>query len=147
MAIILKCHLIIEHYIDEYIKIAFPSIENIEKMNLRFASKIEMITNPKTQFELYYKSLKQMNSLRNKFAHNLCYRISKTDIGEIALIMDAWNNAGGNPLTAGIDLIKQYTMWFCSSVFAITKMIAKETKELGASGYIKWMEEMNRTPT
>ncbi len=147
MAIVLKCHLIIEYYIDEYIKYAFPSIKNIEKMNLRFANKVEMINNQNTTFGMYYKSLKQINSLRNKFAHNLDYEIRISDVNEIAVIINAFNNAGGYTITLGVELIKQYTMWFCSTAFSTTKMIIKETKELGISGYIKWMKEMNEKIT
>jgi len=147
MAVVVKCHLIIEYYIDEYLIAAFPSIKYIDKMNLRFSNKIEMINNDQTIFGMYNKSLRQFNSLRNKFAHNLQYVIASNDISDISCVMDAWNDAGGYTRTKGIELIKQYSMWFCSSVFSITNMINKETKELGICGYIKWMEEMNRIQT
>jgi len=147
MAITIKCHLIIENYIDQYLKVAFPSINNIKEMNLRFLNKIEMINNSKTIFSTYYKSLKQINSLRNKFAHNLQYIITPNDLKELNIVMDAWNDAGGYARTNGVELIKQYTMFFCSSVYCIINIINKETKELGICGYIKWLEEMVNTKT
>lgn len=143
MALVLKCHLIIEHYIDQYITVAFPSIIDIEKMNLRFATKIEMINNPNTFFGFYYKSLKQFNKLRNKFAHDLEYKIKNQDIEEMIRIMNAWNDAGGYTRTEGTELVKQYSMWLSSSLHATMNIIKKETKELGISGYIKWMKKMN----
>ena len=147
MAITIKCHLIIENYINQYLKVAFPSINNIKEMNLRFINKIEMINNSKTIFSTYYKSLKQINSLRNKFAHNLQYIIIANDLKELNIVMDAWNDAGGCARTNGVELIKQYTMFFCSSVYNIINIINKEIKELGICGYIKWLEEMVNTKT
>ena len=145
MAVVLKSHLIVEHYIDQYIATAFPSIANTNKLNLRFSSKIEMINNPRTIFGYYSDSLKQLNSLRNKFAHNLEYTISDVDLSKMKEVMDTWNSAGGYELVTGMEVIRQYTMWISSSLDSTTRGIKKESKSLGIAGYVQWLQEMQKT--
>ncbi len=143
MAIILKCHLIIEHNIDKYIKVAFPAIEKLEDMNLTFYKKILMICNENTFTSIYKKSMFQINTLRNKFVHNLNYGLKESDFNEIQSIMNAWYEAGGYKTKKNLETIIDYTMWLTSNINITIHGIEKESKKLGLSGYLCWLENMN----
>jgi len=71
LGIILKSHLIIEHYLDKYLGIAYPTITNWEGVRLSFYQKIEILKDEKTSMFMYYSALKCLNKIRNRFAHRL----------------------------------------------------------------------------
>ena len=56
--------------------------------------------------------------------------------------MNAWYDAGGYQRKTGIELIIDYTMWLTSSIYTTMVGILKESKQLGLSGYLKWLGEM-----
>jgi hypothetical protein len=77
----LSCHLIIEHYIDEYLKIRYPSLD-WEAARHTFGQKISLLS----QFKVSDKydcipPIKHLNSLRNKISHNIDFKI---DVGDLA---------------------------------------------------------------
>lgn len=143
LGLILKCHLIIEYYMDKYIKAAFPDIICLERLRMNFSSKLELINNPKTVFGIYYPGIKKLNAIRNKFAHNIAYRISEPDYYEIAKIMGAWFKALGNDPLTGHALIENFTLTLCGTLNSYTIGINEEAKDLGISGYLQWLKKMN----
>jgi hypothetical protein len=140
---VLKCHLITEYYIDQYISKSYPTVISWDKIRLNFSQKIEVINNPQTLTGIYYPALKSLNTLRNKFAHKLGYKIIEEDLIEIRTILTAWNSALGKPIPKGVKLIEEFTIWMCAGLNSMTTGIHLETPELGLSGYIKWLKKMN----
>lgn len=113
---ILKCHLVIEYYIDNYLKSAYPTVLNWESSRLTFNQKLELINNNRTPVGMYYSSIKCLNSLRNKFSHKISYVIEKKDYREIEDIMRIWKNALNEPVPEGLDLIESFTIWVCGNI-------------------------------
>ncbi|MFR0676012.1 hypothetical protein ACLUUI_20305 [Enterobacterales bacterium AW_CKDN230030176-1A_HGKHYDSX7] len=69
----LTCHLLIEHYMDEYLKATLPQLD-WEKPRLTFGQRInllkwEVLINDKKYDPI--PAIKHMNTLRNKISHRL----------------------------------------------------------------------------
>lgn len=141
---ILKCHLIIEYYIDNYLKIAYPTILNWQSSRLTFSQKLELINNSKTPIGMYYQAIKCLNSIRNKFSHKISYTIEKKDYKEIEEIMTIWKNALNEPVPEGMALIENFTLWVCGNINGMINGINRQTKNLGLSAYLQWLEDMQK---
>ena len=141
---ILKCHLILEFYIDKYLEAAYPTVTNWQNSRLTFAQKLEIINNSKTPIGMYYSSIKCLNSLRNKFSHKISYKVEDKDYKEITEIMTCWYDALGDPVLKGMELIENFTIWVCGSINGMINGINKETKNFGLPAYLHWLENMQQ---
>jgi hypothetical protein len=144
LGLVLKCHLIIESYIDEFLNIAYPTIKSWNKVGLTFNKKLELINTSHTVMEMAYPSVKCLNTLRNKFSHRLAYKIKDEDYKEIKVLMTIWYTAAGETVPKGLRLIEQFTMWYCASINSMSNGIRKQSPELGLAGYTKWLNEMTK---
>lgn len=144
MGIILKCHLIIEYYLNEFLSVGYPTINHWERIRLSFNQKLELVKNPNTMLGMAYSSIKSLNSLRNKFSHRLGYKIKKEDFKEIKDLMTIWYNAEGEPVPAGIQLFQHYTIWICANLNIMIRGIKKQSPKIGLAGYLEWLENMTK---
>ena len=141
---VLKSHLIVEYYIDTYLKAAYPTIQNWESSRLTFSQKLELIKNDRTPIGMYYPSLKSLNSLRNKFSHNISYVIRKEDYKEIETMVSVWSNALNEPVPEGLALIEEYTVSVCRHIDGMQRGIKRHAKTLGLPAYLEWLSEMQK---
>ena len=141
---ILKCHLIIEYFIDNYLKAAYPTILNWQSSRLTFSQKLELINNSNTPIGMYYQAIKCLNSIRNKFSHKISYTIDKKDYKEIEEIMTIWKNALSEPVPEGMALIENFTLWVCGNINGMINGIDRQTKNLGLLAYVQWLEDMQK---
>ena len=76
----LSCHLIIEHYLDEYLKICHSEL-NWDAARQTFGQKVALLSNFKVS-EKYdcIPAIKHLNSLRNKFSHDIEFNIQAHDL-------------------------------------------------------------------
>jgi hypothetical protein len=76
----LSCHLIIEHYLDEYLKTRYPELDwNASRQT--FGQKVSLLATD--NYPEKYNSIpaiKHLNSLRNKLSHNIDFKISSVDL-------------------------------------------------------------------
>lgn len=74
----LSCHLVIEHYLDEFLVAYSPAPFDWESANLTFGQKVSLISKLKQFPEPYTipAVLKHFNSLRNKLSHNVKFVVS-----------------------------------------------------------------------
>jgi len=142
LGLVLKCHMIIEYYIDEFLIVAYPTINQWDKIRLTFNQKLELINNSRTVMGMAYSSVKCLNSMRNKFSHRLAYKIKEDDYKEIKELMTIWYNAAGEPVPTGIQLIEKFTVWFCGNCNIMIQGIKKQTPGLGLTGYLDWLNNM-----
>lgn len=142
LGVVLKCHLTIEYYIDKYLAVAYPTIQNWQSTRLSFSQKLELINNSKTPICMYYQGIKSLNNIRNKFSHKLTYKIEKNDFKEIEKTMSVWYTAMGETPAKNMKLIQRFTTWVCGSINSYINGINKQSKELGLSGYLKWLDSM-----
>jgi hypothetical protein len=144
LGLVLKCHMIIEHYIDEFLVVAYPSIKTWGKIRLTFNQKLELINNSHTIMVMAYSSVKSLNILRNKFSHKLAYKIKEEDYKEIKELITIWYNASGETVPIGLQLIEHFTVWICGNFDSLIEGIKKETPELGLTGYLEWLNKMTK---
>jgi hypothetical protein len=143
LAVVLKCHLIIEYYIDRFLQAAYPTI-SWDPLSLTFAKKLELINVPGTYVGLcFYKAIKKLNSIRNKFAHQLTYELKESDLTDLRQSMDLWEKARERTSGKGIKLVEEFTIWVCGNIDSFTNGIKRHTPEHGLPGYLAWLKQMN----
>lgn len=76
---VLKAHLIVEHYLTQYLQYQNPNIGNLNKAKLSFFQKIELLNDNDISISFLKPGLIQINRIRNKLAHNLKVEITESD--------------------------------------------------------------------
>jgi hypothetical protein len=76
----LSCHLIIEHYIDEYLKVCYPALD-WDAARHTFNQKVCLMS----RFKISDKydcipPIKHLNSLRNQLSHNLTFKMDAAEL-------------------------------------------------------------------
>jgi hypothetical protein len=76
----LSCHLIIEHYIDEYLKISYRDLD-WGAARQTFGQKVSLLSSFKVS-EKYdcIPAVRHLNSIRNKLTHNLEFKIGAENL-------------------------------------------------------------------
>ncbi|WP_186062016.1 hypothetical protein [Burkholderia gladioli] len=76
----LSCHLIIEHYFDEYLKTRYPLLD-WDASKQTFGQKVSLLSTEKYP-EKYncIPAVKHLNSLRNKLSHNIDFKITEREL-------------------------------------------------------------------
>ncbi|MBR7780640.1 hypothetical protein [Undibacterium luofuense] len=74
---ILRSHLYVEYYIDKYLKEKY--CYNRKDLNITFSKKIKIINDKNDELKPFIRSIKRLNLIRNKMAHNLKFRIREED--------------------------------------------------------------------
>ncbi|EOE6708297.1 hypothetical protein BFR77_07060 [Acinetobacter pittii] len=117
----LSCHLIIEHYIDEYLKVQYENL-SWEDCKLTFSQKINLLSNfpvAEPYIELI-PSIKAMNKIRNKISHRVDFKISIDDLEPLKYYLYAAYKENKSELPSTIlELLDTYTMMVCV-IFAST---------------------------
>jgi hypothetical protein len=73
-------HLVIEHYLDQFLKIVHPNLD-WEASRLTFAHKIGLLSKFKTEPKYdVVPAIKRLNALRNRMSHALDARITSEDL-------------------------------------------------------------------
>lgn len=76
----LSCHLVIEHYLDEFLK-TFSSELDWESVALTFNQKVSLVAKIKqTEPYIFIPALRHLNSLRNKLSHEITFRLTEEDM-------------------------------------------------------------------
>jgi hypothetical protein len=96
LGFMLTCHLVIEHYMDEFI--ATQSKLGLENARLSFNQKLSLLSTH--DFPARYQflpALKHLNALRNNCAHNLNANIGMAELRPLSSYVEASKNYGGDP--------------------------------------------------
>ena len=142
LSVVLRSHLIIEHYIDRYIALAIPEIEDWEQLRLTFSNKLEIINNRRTSIAMLYPAIKALNKIRNKYAHNLNYKPNESDYEPIYNFIQIWFSAGGKNIPSNFShLIQEFTLTASSFINGYINGIKNHTPEKGILGYLEFIEE------
>lgn len=79
MGRVLKAHLILEHYLTTYLGKTF-GIDDIDSIRLSFSQKVELLPSSGSAASVIKLGIKQLNSIRNKFAHRIEVDLEQLDI-------------------------------------------------------------------
>lgn len=78
---LLSCHLVIEHYMDHFLRTYTHAPFGWEGAKLTFGQKAALISKlPFPERYNFVPSLKHLNALRNKFSHNITAQLSEEDL-------------------------------------------------------------------
>jgi hypothetical protein len=84
MSLTLKSHLFIENFLDEIIRKKFKKPEILfKRREITFSVKNDLLYANNYLTEDLYNDITRINSLRNKFAHNLLFDIADYDITKL----------------------------------------------------------------
>ncbi len=107
----LKCHLVVEHYLDRFL-VAHFGIHNADDARLRFAQKVTLLPNRATAAAFVKPGILQLNRIRNRLGHSLAARLSAQELGPIRTILDVAKPGVefGNP----VEAIEAFTVVACT---------------------------------
>jgi hypothetical protein len=137
---VLKCHLIVEHFLDEYLAAANPSLGPIEKCRLTFAQKLELANHPRGALRLLLPGLRELNTIRNALSHRLQVEVSTDKMKAMFALMKPWKAEEGEPAPKGLGLIREFSLLSSSILFGTTAMIKRHTPNGGLVGLAQWYQ-------
>lgn len=83
---LLKCHLIVEHYLDRFLSGHF-GIEDVESAKLGFFSKVMLLPSKATSAAFVKPGILKLNTLRNRVGHTLDCDINFRDLESISDVL------------------------------------------------------------
>ncbi|HDY89276.1 MAG TPA: hypothetical protein ENH82_14310, partial [bacterium] len=140
-ATVLQCHLILEVFLAEYLKHANPAASRIGKSRLTFAQKVELAYHPQTNFAFLIEGIKSLNTLRNKLAHHVGYRMTEEDIAPMKQSLQIWHDAAGKTMPEGLQVIETFTELTCGFLDGTVQSIKWHGADAGLSGLFQWYGE------
>ena len=135
---ILKCHLLLEYYLDKYLAAANPAIQNWDKAKLSFYQKLELVMHPQTIFVMIEPGMRCVNKLRNKTAHSLQLSLDEDELKPIKDFLDLWFRVLGKPVRSGIDMIEDFTLVCCAFMNSYVSTIHRYANSKGLLGLLEW---------
>lgn len=141
MSIILRAHLIVEHFIDEYLTKAHPGVQDWDTARLTFAQKLAFIDHPQTNVGMIVPGIRALNRARNKIAHTLDAALPPGDLQPMEEFIRAWYGAAGKTIPTGIDAVSHFALTAASFLHGASKMIERHCPNGGVLGLLEWYKE------
>lgn len=109
---LLKCHLILEHYLDEALIQIAPSLR-FNRARVAFYQKFQLLSEHKL-LRPHIAGIVGVNRIRNRFAHDLDFRLAESDFSGFELVRAfrvEGAKRGGRPAPRqnSIELIEAFT--------------------------------------
>jgi hypothetical protein len=108
---ILKCHLILETYLDKCLKHFNKDQLSIDNTSLRFIQKIDLLENKLDELKTYFKGIRSLNTIRNKLAHNLHAEITLSDVQNMRIYVEVYRT---RKIDDPIKIIEDFTLIACA---------------------------------
>lgn len=108
---LLKCHLVLEHYLDRFLSEHF-GIEDVESVKLGFFNKAMLLPSKASSAAFVKPGILKLNTLRNRAGHNLGTDISFDDLGPIREVLAIARV--GVELKSPIGAIEAFTTVACT---------------------------------
>ena len=141
VGVILRCHLIVEHFLDMYLAAANPGIQEWDSARLSFAQKLALADHPRSKLHILMPGLRCLNTLRNRLAHRLDAQFEESAIGSIREFMTIWNTAAGKPVPEGLTLIEEFALNASGWLHGDASMIARHVPDHGLLAFFEWYKE------
>lgn len=114
MGYLLSCHLLVEHYMDEYLKAHFGYLD-WDAAKLTFGQRVGLLGGWKLDDRFNpVSTIKHLNSLRNRFSHRVDYVLSQEDLLPIVQYLE---RAFERPMKdiAAKELLELFTTVCCAA--------------------------------
>lgn len=108
---VLKCHLIVENYLDRYISDKYD-MENLNEARLSFYQKAILLPSKESSAAFVKPGILRLNNIRNRFAHTLNFDIEIDDLGIINEILEVTRQ--GVQFENVIGRIEAFTIVACT---------------------------------
>jgi len=108
---VLKCHLMIEHYMDRFL-CEHLDIDDLSKAKLSFFNKANLLPNKASAAAFVKPGILNLNSIRNKFSHRLNYTLNESDLPHVYQILRI--SAEGVACSEPLDAIEAFTTLACT---------------------------------
>lgn len=108
---LLKCHLVLEHYLDRFLSEHF-GIEDVESAKLGFFNKAMLLPSKASSAAFVKLGILKLNALRNRAGHNLGADIGFGDLGPINEVLAIARV--GVKFKSPIDAIEAFTTVACT---------------------------------
>lgn len=115
---LLKCHLVVEHYLDRFLADHF-GIENIEGAKLGFFNKVMLLPSKATAAAFVKPGILKLNMLRNRVGHTLDSDIKFSDLGPINEVLGIAR--ASVKFSEPIDAIEAFTTVACTWLIVPSK--------------------------
>lgn len=79
---VIRVHLHVEYYINEILTKLVPYVDDLKPLNLDFNGKVNLICALGVKPE-YKAVLSTLGNMRNKFAHNPFYKVTKSEVNNL----------------------------------------------------------------
>ena len=137
---LLTCHLIIEHYLDQYIKIKSHKSLSWDQAKLTFNQKISLLS--KQEFPSQYDfipSIKHLNTLRNRLSHNIDTTLTIKDFLPIIELLKKTKPTQN--FTDVSSILEGFTSFVCSWIASLLAFSAKpsSTEEESRQRFEDWI--------
>jgi hypothetical protein len=113
MGYLLSCHLIIEHYMEEFLATQSQELD-WRAAKLTFGQKAALLT--KVAFPDAYDMvppIKHLNGLRNKFGHKVTFKLTSEDLDPLAAYLRKVVKEPESIPTSAIDILHMFTSLVC----------------------------------
>lgn len=132
---ILRVHLVIEQYMNEYLKGEYK-IGNLEELRLSFGQKTKLLKDGTSPAAFVKSAIQNVNSVRNKFSHTLTPKI---EWGAINNVMDVLKIARkGVVYSEPIDAIEAFAPVACAFLINAPSSARTHFEQLLQSGKMKF---------
>ena len=108
---VLKCHLIVEHYLNRFLVANFE-IDNFDEVRLTFAQKAQLLPDRASAAAFVKPGIVQLNRIRNRFGHSLGAELSAEDLGSMRTILNVARRAA--VFDTPIEAIEAFTTVACT---------------------------------
>jgi hypothetical protein len=111
MARVLKCHLIVEHYLNQFLS-SHLELTDFDDVRLTFAQKAKLLPDRASAAAFVKPAIIQLNRLRNRFAHTLGAEVSFDDLGAMQSILEVARR--GVTFNSPVAAIEEFTTVACT---------------------------------
>jgi len=135
---VLRAHLIVEHFLDLYVRACNPAVTRWDEARLTFAQKLALADNPGASLHFLMPGLRCLNRIRNQLVHNLQTTQEDINIQPIRQVISVWRKALGDPVPEGLDLIIEMALQASGWMHGTVCMIQRHAPEAGMPGLQAW---------
>ena len=108
---IIKCHLIVETYIDKYL-IRVLDLSDLTDVRLSYYQKVMLLPEHRAPTAILKPGLLRLNQIRNKFAHHLNSDVSMNDLRPMLYVLELSGRRTDNIDT--ISVMESFTTLACT---------------------------------
>ncbi|TFB12538.1 hypothetical protein E3V55_00350 [Candidatus Marinimicrobia bacterium MT.SAG.3] len=113
---LLSCHLVIEHYMDNFLLLNVSQKLSWKAAQLSFSQKVRLLSDD-NRFKHpwdFIPAIAELNKLRNRFVHDIDIKLQVEDLKPISASIAKMSENENKNLNDPSDILEQFTFLVCS---------------------------------